>query len=92
MNTKDHLMNENEFKKFCDAMWAELVDHMDEKQSLKYVLPMDVYFKCTKEIVERINIISGHSSSEERKKQAKHIANYCFFLYVKMDELIRSSN
>ena len=88
-NIKDHLMDKKLFDEFVINMWGEMVKHINEKASLKYVLPKEVHRICIVEINKRSEVMIS-ASPEEIQKQCKHIANYAFFMYVKMNEIIVS--
>lgn len=81
-----HLMDKHKFEVFCDEMWAELVKHMDEKMSLKDAHPHEVREICLKEIIRRYKIMAMGTPAE-CIIQSKHIANYMFFLNIKMREI-----
>src|ERR1700690_4379069 len=71
---------------FRQAMEDELHKHNDEKFSLDSYDASDVFLLTVHNIEDRLHNIKNFGP-EIMEKECIHIANYCMFLWMKLQEL-----
>lgn len=79
-------MSSQDVHAFADAMLVELEKHKADKPGLKNANPDMVWNLVITEIEQRLDILKD-SNPDEMEKQCVHMANYLFFLWMKMKEL-----
>lgn len=84
--TDEHMMNSADVHAFADAMLIELEKHKAEKTGLKNSNPDFVWNLVLAEIETRLEVLKD-SNPDEMEKQCVHMANYLFFLWMKMKEI-----
>ena len=87
--TEDYLMDKHLFTQFCGQMYAEMLKHKDEKMAmtLSEMEPVNVYSVGLLEIKKRLQRLEN-VEPELIMKEDVHMANYLFFMWVKMKELL----